>query len=64
LVEIVPRATILELPRVASIILAINVVIGIAVHAWERGATYVLLLAAAALQIAFVAAIEIALRGV
>jgi hypothetical protein len=64
LVEVVTRGAILELPRVASTMLAINLVIGIAVHTWERVAAYVLLIGAAAVQIAFIAALEIALRGV
>jgi hypothetical protein len=64
LVEVVQRGAILELPRVASTILAINLVLGVAAHTWERVAAYVLLVAAAAVQVAFIAALEIALRGV
>jgi Bacterial PH domain len=64
LVEVVGRGAILELPRVASMILAINLVIGVAVHTWERVASYVLLIAATVVQVAFIAALEIALRGV
>ena len=64
IVEMVGRAAILELPRVASTVLALNLVIGVALHAWERAAGYALLASAAALQIVFIVAIEIALRGV
>lgn len=63
LVEVVGRGAILELPRVASTILALNVVIGVALHAWERAAGYALLASATAIQIGFIVAIELALRG-
>lgn len=64
LIEVVSRNAILELPRVASTVLALNLVIGFALHAWERAAGYVLLASAAAIQVVFIVAIEIALRGV
>lgn len=64
LVEVVGRSALLELPRVASTILALNVVIGVALHAWERAAGYALLASATAIQIGFIVAIQLALRGV
>ncbi len=64
LVEVVSRSAILELPRVATLMLAVNLVLGVAAHTWERVASYVLLVAAALVQVAFIAALEIALRGV
>ncbi|MEE8421677.1 MAG: PH domain-containing protein, partial [Dehalococcoidia bacterium] len=62
IVTVVSRDAILELPRVASIMLAINLVLGIALHAWERVAGYVLFLAAIVVQAAFIAAFAFATR--
>jgi hypothetical protein len=64
LVDIRTKDALLQLPRIATLILAINLVIGFALHAWERVAGYVLFLAAAAIQLGFAAAIVISLRGV
>jgi hypothetical protein len=64
LVDVRTKDSILQLPQIATLILAINLVIGFALHASERVAGYVLFLAAAAIQLAFAAAIAIALRGV
>ncbi len=64
LVDIRTKDAILQLPRIATLILVINLAIGFALHTWERVAGYVLFLAAAAIQLGFAAAIAIALRGV
>ncbi|MBT5775708.1 MAG: hypothetical protein HOH95_15170 [Dehalococcoidia bacterium] len=64
LVDVRTKDSILQLPQIATLILAINLVVGFFLHAWERVAGYVLFLAAAAIQLAFAAAIAIALRGV
>lgn len=61
LITIVGREAILELPRMASLILGINLLAGIALHAFERAAGYVLLIAATAVQLAFMIAIAIAI---
>jgi hypothetical protein len=63
LVDIRTKDSILQLPRIATLILAINLAIGFVLHAWERVAGYVLFLTAAAIQLAFAIAIAIALRG-
>jgi hypothetical protein len=64
LVDVRTKDSILQLPRIATLILAINLVIGFALHAWERVAGYVLFAVGAAIQLAFAAAIVIALRSV
>ena len=64
LVDVRTKDSILQLPRIATLILAINLALGFLLHAWERVAGYVLFLAAAAIQLGFAAAIAIALRGV
>jgi hypothetical protein len=62
IVTVVDRDAVLELPRAASIVLAVNLVLGIALHAWERVAGYVLFMAAIVVQIAFIAAFAIAIN--
>jgi len=64
LVDVRTKDSILQLPRIATLILGINLLIGFALHAWERVAGYVLFLAAGAIQLGFAAAIAIALRDV
>lgn len=61
IVTVVSRDAILELPRIASLVLAVNVTLGVLIHGWERVASYVLFLAATAVQVAFVAAFAIAI---
>ncbi len=56
------REAILELPRTATILLGVNLVLGVILHAWDRMAGYVLFAAAVAVQIGIFAAIAIALR--
>ncbi|MEE8337867.1 MAG: PH domain-containing protein [Dehalococcoidia bacterium] len=60
IVTVVSRDAILELPRVASLVLVLNVVLGVLIHGWERVAGYVLFLAAIAVQLALIAAYAIA----
>jgi hypothetical protein len=60
IVTVVSRDAILELPRVASVVLVVNLVLGVLLHGWERLAGYVLFLAATAVQIALIAAYAIA----
>ena len=61
LVTVVSREAIFELPRTASALLAINLVAGFIFHGWDRAAGWVLLIAAVTIQLAFFAAIAIAL---
>ena len=61
IVTVVSRDAILELPRAASAMLGANLVIGLALHAWDRVAGYVAFIAAAVVQAAFFAAIAIAI---
>jgi hypothetical protein len=56
------REAILELPRTATVLLGVNLVLGVILHAWDRMAGYVLFAAAVAIQAAIFAAIAIALR--
>ena len=63
LVNVQTKDAILELPRIASGLLVVNLVIGFVLHAWERVAGYVMFIAAAVVQVAFTAAIAIAIRG-
>jgi hypothetical protein len=60
IITVVSRDAILELPRVASAVLVVNVVLGVLIHGWERIAGYVLLLVAIAIQITLMAAYAIA----
>jgi hypothetical protein len=64
LVEVTTKDALLELPRVASLLLVINLVGGIALHLWDRLASYVLLIAATAIQLGFIVAIQLLLRDV
>ena len=61
IVTVVGRDAIFELPRTASLMLGLNLVVGLALYSWDRVAGYVVFIAAAAVQIAFFAAIAIAL---
>ena len=61
IVTVVSREAILELPRTASLMLALNLALGLAFFSWDRVAGYVLLIAAVAVQGAFFAATAIAL---
>lgn len=53
LVELVGRAAVLELPQAASLLLIVNLGLGILLYAWERVAAYTLFIAAAGLQLGF-----------
>ena len=61
LVTLTGREAIFEIPKAATAIAALNVAAGIALHAWDRVAGYVLLIAAGVLQVGFFAAVAIAL---
>ena len=61
IVTVVSRDAIFELPRTASLMLGVNLVVGLALYSWDRVAGYVVFIAAAAVQVAFFAAIAIAL---
>ncbi len=56
------REAILALPRTATLLLAVNLVLGVILHAWDRMAGYVLFAAAVAIQIGIFVAVAIALR--
>ncbi len=58
---VVARDAILELPRAATALLALNLTVGVLAHGWNRAAGYVLFLAAAGIQLAFLAAFARAL---
>ena len=58
---VVERSAILEMPRVATAMLVVNLMLGALAHARNRAAAYVLFLAAAGVQIAFLAAFTVAL---
>ncbi len=61
IVTVTSRDAIFQLSRTASAILAVNIVLGAALHAWDRVAGYVLLFAATVVQLAFFAAVALAL---
>ena len=61
LASVVAREAILELPRAASALLVANLALGVLAHGWSRAAGYVLFLAAAGVQLAFLSAFAIAL---
>jgi hypothetical protein len=56
------REAILELPRTATVLLVVNLVLGVILHAWDRMAGYALFAAAVAVQAGIFIAIAIALR--
>ena len=60
-VAIVERGALLDLPRVATALLAVNLALGGLAHGRNRGAAYVLFLAAAGIQVALLAALAVAL---
>ena len=61
IVTVTSRDAIFQLSRTASLILGVNIVLGAALHAWDRVAGYVLLFAATVVQVAFLAAVALAL---
>ena len=61
-VTVTGREAIFEIPRVGTLLLGLNLALGIALHTWDRMAGYVLLSAAIAVQVALFAAVVIALR--
>ncbi len=60
LVELVGRSAVLELPRMASALLGVNLVAGVVLYLWDRAAAYALFVAAALLQAGFIAAFLLA----
>lgn len=60
LVELVGRSAVLELPRTASLLLVVNLALGVVLYAWERAAAYTLFVAAGLLQVGFVVAFILA----
>jgi hypothetical protein len=56
-----PRSALLELPRIASAVLAVNLVVGLVLYSWERVAGYLMWAGAAAIQAACFVAIVTAL---
>jgi hypothetical protein len=60
----ISRDRLVELPRVGSAILAINLVLGVALHAWDRVAGYALFLAAACAQVAIAVGLALMLRDI
>jgi hypothetical protein len=61
-VTVTGRQAILELPRAATLLLAVNLALGVIAHAWDRFAGYVLLSAAVAVQVGILAATVVALK--
>jgi hypothetical protein len=61
LVTLTGREAIFEIPKAASAIAVLNIAAGVALHAWDRVAGYVLLIAAAVLQVALFIAVAVAL---
>jgi hypothetical protein len=64
LVDVQTKDALLDLPRIATVLLVVNLMIGFFLHTWERVAGYVMFIAAAGVQLAFTAAVAIAIRGV
>jgi hypothetical protein len=60
LVELVGRSAVLELPRSASLLLGLNLALGVALYLWERVAAYALFAAAGVLQAGFIVAFLLA----
>jgi hypothetical protein len=60
-ITVTGREAILELPRTATLLLALNLVLGVVAHAWDRMAGYLLLGAAIAVQVAMFVALTLAL---
>ena len=61
--ETIPKSQLLDIPRVATTLLALNLAAGWLLHAWERVAGYVMWSAAAALNLGFLAALWVAIEG-
>lgn len=60
LVELVGRSAVLELPRVASVLLGVNLALGIGLYLWDRAAAYAVFVAAAIIQVGFIVAFLLA----
>ena len=61
--ETIPKTQLLDIPRVATTLLVVNLALGWLLHAWERTAGYVMWAAAAALNLGFLAALLVAIEG-
>ncbi len=62
IVTVVSRDAIFELPRTALLMLGLNLLLGLLLHGWNRVTGYVLFIGATVVQLAFFAAIAIALE--
>lgn len=61
-ITVANRRAVLELPMAATVLLAADLVIGAAVHAWDRVAGYVVIATGAVAQLAIMLAVVLALR--
>ena len=62
-VNVTGREALLEPPRIATLLLVIDLALGTLLHAWDRMAGYLILGAGVAVQVGVFAALAIALRG-
>ncbi len=61
-IEAVGRGTLIEIPRMATFLLAVNLVVGFLLYTWDRAAAYAVFVAAAALQVGFLIAFQVAIH--
>jgi hypothetical protein len=62
--ELVSRSALIEIPRMATLLLAANLVIGFLLYTWDRAAAYAVFVAAAVLQVGFLVAFQVAIYDV
>jgi hypothetical protein len=61
--ETIPKTQLLDIPRIATTLLAVNLAIGWILHSWERVAGHVMFAATATLNLGFLAALWVAIGG-
>lgn len=55
------RGVLLEIPRMATFLLALNLAVGFLLYTWERAAAYAVFVAASLLQLGFLVAFQVAI---
>jgi hypothetical protein len=63
LIEVTNKRILTELPQTATLLLAVNLAAGLALYSWGRAAAYAAFVAAALVQVGFIVAFQIAIRG-
>ncbi len=63
IVELVDRQVLLELPQLATMLLAANLAVGFLLYTWDRAAAYAVFVTGGVLQVGFLVAFQVAIHG-